>query len=597
MGGTHRPAKKAKLTFTCDFELQSQATVHHISTTSSESVLTSDCLIVPATPDKPARPNCSHLSPISGPDFGQDIPGDNDDLGTVHYLPGPTSRKCYSNMDEPLKQWKPLPDELFIGVTSASTEVYCVRIVALIIIAASLYIKSSLQSKLSAHQFYCVLERGTNNTGLLNLQANNANFHLKNHSNTVIDVDLRTGWFKVPRPSGLAAIDHTNTKNSKGLCITGVGASICTCHGFLHPLGIGDLQKGERFSNMDYIIFSALRGYSPPSLVLSYDLICQYWTKIRQRMPRLPPELWVDLDKLSVKLFLPKLHMLAHKSECSVLYSLNFTPGVGCMDGEGIEREWVEINIAANSTKEMSEGAHHDMLDDLLGDKNFQKEIGLGKSLLTKLKTAQVESAKHVEQFKSFTGGLDLAMIVPSQIPTTLGLHDLTILLRSAKTQADIQLELLESEQSHLSLTGGHAIHNTSATSFLCVGLEIEEAQRWLARDVTVYMPETALLITVDIITDTPLSLESSLLFLPHALNPELQISPLAKSLAEMIAKLHFAQALDSLAEVRHSLCVLSPDWYQICDTFWYLKNQPKWGPNWAHIPQCGAMGPNVAPK
>ncbi|KAF9518558.1 hypothetical protein BS47DRAFT_1371010 [Hydnum rufescens UP504] len=260
----------------------------------------------------------------------------------------------------------------------------------------------SLQSKLSAHQFYCALKRGTNNTGLLNLQcggcahdpsgtdgmkpgklaitcpacpdpdinlppqlgeitsgtsANDANFHLKNCLNTVIDVDLGTRWSyfqgaqtEMSTCSGLAAIDHANTKNSKGLHITGVGASICTHHGFLHPLGIGNLQKGECFSNMDYIIFSTLRGYSPPSLALSYDLICQYWTKIRQCMPWLPPELWVDLDKLSVKLFLPKLHALAHKSECR-------------------------------------------------------------KSLLMKLKTTQVESAKHVEQFKSFTGGLDPATV------------------------------------------------------------------------------------------------------------------------------------------------------------------------------------------
>ncbi|KAF9504603.1 hypothetical protein BS47DRAFT_1368667 [Hydnum rufescens UP504] len=325
---------------------------------------------------------------------------------------------------------------------------------------------------------------------------------------------------------------------------------------FLCPLGIGDLQKGECFSNMDYIIFSALRGYSPPSLVLSYDLICQYWTKIRQHMPWLPPELQVDLDKLSVKLFLPKLHTLAHKSECSVLYSLNFTPGVGRTDGEGIEWEWAEINIAANSTKEMSEGAHDDMLDDLLGDKNFQKEIGLGKSLLMKLKTAQVESAKHVEQFESFTGGLDPVMVQEYENAILAWEADCSkpnpdYVRSSSKTQADVQLELLESEQSHLSLTGGHAIHDTSVTLFLCVGLEIEEAQY-------VYMPEMASLITVDIITDTPLSPESSLLFLPHALNPELQISPLAKSLAEMSAKLRFAQALDSLAEVQRSLCMLS---------------------------------------
>jgi hypothetical protein len=131
---------------------------------------------------------------------------------------------------------------------------------------------------------------------------------------------------------------------------------------------------------MDYIIFSAIRGYSPPRLALSYDLVCQYWTKIAQRMPNLPPELQRDLEKLRTQLFLPKLHAHAHKFECHVLYSLNLTPGVGRTDGEGIEREWAEINTAANSTKEMSEGSRHDTLDDLLGDKNYRKEIGLGKS-------------------------------------------------------------------------------------------------------------------------------------------------------------------------------------------------------------------------
>jgi hypothetical protein len=99
-------------------------------------------------------------------------------------------------------------------------------------------------------------------------------------------------------------------------------------------------------------------------------------------MGKLPPELQRDLQELNnVKLFLPKLHAHAHKFECHLLYSLNFTPGVGRTDGEGIEREWAEINSAANSTKEMSEGSRHDALDDLLGDKNYRKDIGIGEIL------------------------------------------------------------------------------------------------------------------------------------------------------------------------------------------------------------------------
>jgi hypothetical protein len=51
------------------------------------------------------------------------------------------------------------------------------------------------------------------------------------------------------------------------------------------------------------------------------------------------------------------------------------------------------------------------------------------------------------------------------------------VVLSSAKTLADIRLELLELEQACLSSSGEHAIHDMSVTTFLCVGLEIEEAQ------------------------------------------------------------------------------------------------------------------------
>lgn len=45
---------------------------------------------------------------------------------------------------------------------------------------------------------------------------------------------------------GLAALDKANTKFSKGLDTTGVGAACCARHQFQLPNGVGDLQKGER---------------------------------------------------------------------------------------------------------------------------------------------------------------------------------------------------------------------------------------------------------------------------------------------------------------------------------------------------------------
>lgn len=46
--------------------------------------------------------------------------------------------------------------------------------------------------------------------------------------------------------TGLAALDHADTKFSNGYDATGVGAATDARHEFMLPNGVGDLQKGER---------------------------------------------------------------------------------------------------------------------------------------------------------------------------------------------------------------------------------------------------------------------------------------------------------------------------------------------------------------
>ena len=45
---------------------------------------------------------------------------------------------------------------------------------------------------------------------------------------------------------GFAALWNANTKRSKGLRATGIGALSCACHQTFLANGMGDLQKGER---------------------------------------------------------------------------------------------------------------------------------------------------------------------------------------------------------------------------------------------------------------------------------------------------------------------------------------------------------------
>lgn len=46
--------------------------------------------------------------------------------------------------------------------------------------------------------------------------------------------------------SNFHAINEAHTKYSNGYAVTGVGGVDCARHGFKRPLGVVDLQKGER---------------------------------------------------------------------------------------------------------------------------------------------------------------------------------------------------------------------------------------------------------------------------------------------------------------------------------------------------------------
>jgi hypothetical protein len=46
--------------------------------------------------------------------------------------------------------------------------------------------------------------------------------------------------------STFRAVNHANSKFSKGYAVTGVGAVVCARHNFMQPNGVDDLYYGER---------------------------------------------------------------------------------------------------------------------------------------------------------------------------------------------------------------------------------------------------------------------------------------------------------------------------------------------------------------
>ncbi|KAF8144237.1 hypothetical protein K438DRAFT_1632149 [Mycena galopus ATCC 62051] len=160
--------------------------------------------------------------------------------------------------------------------------------------------------------------------------------------------------------SGLAALNYTNTKFSRGYSTTGVRMGVCARHEFVQPNGMGNLQKGERygfsqsskFANIDYIFGSILRHKDPHlRKIISYNIVCQWWKHLVERMEKLPPLVRLTMIMKLFCFVIPKMHIHAHMLACQVKFSLNLVLGSGQTDGEGIERPWASIGAIA-STRE-----------------------------------------------------------------------------------------------------------------------------------------------------------------------------------------------------------------------------------------------------
>ncbi|KAJ7908806.1 hypothetical protein B0H13DRAFT_2233210 [Mycena leptocephala] len=287
--------------------------------------------------------------------------------------------------------------------------------------------------------------------------------------------------------SGLAALDYANTKFSRGYTTTGVGMGVCARHEFIQANGVGDLQKGERYANMDYIFGSILRHHHHKLLkTISYDIICQWWKNLLERMKELPPLVRCHLILALLWFVIPKMHIHAHTLMCLLLYSLNLVPGSGQTDGEGIERPWSNIGGIASSTRVMGPGARHDTIDCHWGHWNWQKLIHLATTLRRQLDIARQELQLQKEGFELFSQQqadrvpewkkmveefeADGTKRNPYQGAAVKGL-----------TESEVRLRFT-TEEAEEAKRGVPPRHQVSASSFVATALDLEDEQHGVLR-------------------------------------------------------------------------------------------------------------------
>ncbi|KAG1855306.1 hypothetical protein F4604DRAFT_1932369 [Suillus subluteus] len=202
------------------------------------------------------------------------------------------------------------------------------------------------------------------------------------------------------------AVNMADTKVSHGLAATGVGTIDCARHNMKLPNGVGDLQKGKRYTNMDFLFFSTLHGRCIDILNISYDITCQWHKNLWQKMLTMPLNLHLNHLETFVRFFIPKFRLPTHILTCQTDFSFNFSKNIGHTNGEAPKHGWSNINPVASSTKEMGPGSQRDTLNDHFGDWNWKKVVGLGATLLHKMIEAKGEQKVNQTAFQELSEAL-----------------------------------------------------------------------------------------------------------------------------------------------------------------------------------------------
>ncbi|KAF7324231.1 CxC2 domain-containing protein [Mycena sanguinolenta] len=397
--------------------------------------------------------------------------------------------------------------------------------------------------------------------------------------------------------TGLAALDHANTKYAQGYAATGCGMVTCGRHEVVCKNGVGDLQKGEKYGNMDYIVASAWQHLRALLFfLLSYDIMCQWSKSLRERLKQLPPALRFELAQYFVKFVIPKLHILGHLRACQEMYSLLFTLGAAQADMEGIERIWSSSGLMGASTREMGPGSRQDTLDDFWHFWNWGKVVGMGETLRKRFLKATKELARQIaglgefndeqqDQISAWKEAVDKFEAGLSQENPEADVLDFL-----GPTLRDIELELAQEEQERERVsTAIRASSEETMTEYLILGLEIEAQQRQLVADILAQRSPTSKQLTDFVMRRTRMSreikklralqrkyspgalqhlamtedpaqspeAERAPLLLPSALSPTQRAPPLSiPGLAVAEARLRHAQCSESLDHIRHGLIV-----------------------------------------
>ncbi|KAJ7853407.1 hypothetical protein B0H13DRAFT_2358947 [Mycena leptocephala] len=287
--------------------------------------------------------------------------------------------------------------------------------------------------------------------------------------------------------SGFQAMFLANTKRIKGLRTTGIGGVTCSRHNMWQANGIGDLQVGEHFCNMDFLLLAVLMALNLFWIVVSYNIACQYAINFWHRMAAFPENMRLKIKLENIWWKVPNFHLPPHKKKCHAPYSFHWMWGAGMTHGEGIEQNWSFSNGVAGSTRLMGPGSREATLEDIFGFHNYDRLLAMYRVLPKRLAVSIKEGLKHRAAFEAFSAGLEAARpkevgewkasmaeweskqhVNPTESPFEVG--------EEVTTLRQIQLDIA-TEEFICTDDGIEVEQEHSPGAFITMGLELEEVQ------------------------------------------------------------------------------------------------------------------------
>ncbi|KAJ2935520.1 hypothetical protein H1R20_g1573, partial [Candolleomyces eurysporus] len=84
------------------------------------------------------------------------------------------------------------------------------------------------------------------------------------------------------------AVNLADMRPGQGYASTGIATVECSRHNFKRPQAVCDMQRGERYCNMDYITILSIQAFLQ-LFFISYDIACQWFIHLLMQLAQIDP--------------------------------------------------------------------------------------------------------------------------------------------------------------------------------------------------------------------------------------------------------------------------------------------------------------------